>query len=227
MSTIWQNRKNPQNIKHKIFYFILKKIQIKIRNFHTTAAIYNSPLGGKRTIGSIPQNLEIYAKLAVPGRAAVAVDHSAAQLKNQKRFPHSSLKGCPVCPSSFFILKQTGQLSLPTAEPLKGPSPAMLHTCQNPITSNARLPHYMTRHRHILVWLWNSQHPTQLAGLFPCCHCKGLPERGKKQTTTGWLVLDLHIHLAESWPVSYNPPAEGGGNAQWYPVITEPKMEIN
>lgn len=73
----------------------------------------------------------------------------------------------------------------------------------------------------------NSQHPTQLAGLFPCCHCKGLPERGKKQTTTGWLVLDLHIHLAESWPVSYNPPAEGGGNAQWYPVITEPKMEIN
>lgn len=50
--------------KTKKNFILYEKLQTKIRNLHTTAAIYNIPLGGKRTIGSIPQNLEIYAQIS-------------------------------------------------------------------------------------------------------------------------------------------------------------------
>lgn len=170
-------------------------------------------------------------KLAEPGGAAAAVDHAIAQNQRIRRgFPHSSMKGCPVCPSFFFALEQTGQLPLPTAELLKGPSlwPLQCYT-------HARVPSPQMRvctplcdqtPTYSCLTLKNPNSPHNSKGLFPCCHCKGLPERGQKQATAGWFVLDIHTHLAESRPLLHSPHAEGGGNTQWYPVITEPRMEI-
>lgn len=147
----------------------------------------------------------------------------STEWKNE-RFPWNlSMKGCPVCPSFFPALKQTGQLSLSAAEPPKGPSlcPLQCHT-------SAWVP---SPQMHICTPLHDqtppyscltdkSQQPTQLT-LLPCCHRKRRQKESRsKHQQAGLFLISMFILLKAD--LSYNPPAEGGGNTQRYPVITDP-----
>lgn len=185
--------------KTKKNFILYEKLQTKIRNLHTTAAIYNIPLGGKRTIGSIPQNLEIYAQIS---RAWESCSGSwslySTELKNQKGVSLIPPWKVAHSVSLFFALKQTGQLPLPTAELLKGPSLWTLqcYTWQSPITANARLRPITWPDTNSCLTVKNHNSPHNSQAFFLAVTLKACQKEGRsKQRQVDLFLISILILL--------------------------------
>lgn len=145
-------------------------------------------------------------------------------------FP-SFLRGrLPSLPPFLFCIKTNRTAALAycrTTYRAQSLSPAVLHTRQSPITSNAPL-HPITRPdtHTFLCDSENHSSPHNLQTFVLAVTVKAGQKEGRSSQQQVDLFLISMLILVKASLGLYNPPAEGGGNTQWQPLTTEPRMEI-